>query len=89
MARKTKSKKVYNLDDEILVEFKSVLRIKVRDLDIHPEFMSEGQVRQIVAREVDTLIRESDSIEPVAHSVNLIAGSTRSTLKDVDEKQSE
>lgn len=84
---KNKSKRSYFLEEEITVELNTVLSVKIRDLGIHPECMSNSKVKRLIADYVDSLLRESSSIVPVAYKVSdTINASSKSQLYDVTHK---
>ena len=82
---KKPNKKLYNLENEIVVKLQTSLVIKVSDLDIHPDFMSVERIKQLVIKEVNDRLREPGGIEPVAFTVDILDGSAKSVLKPLDQ----
>jgi hypothetical protein len=80
------SKNKFRVEEDLLVEVISVLRVRSSDLGLAAG-ASENQARDLIVRELDWAIREcSGAIDPVAHRVNLLSSQPKSVRIRQEEK---
>ena len=66
------------IDDELIIEVKSAIKVNLRDLNINPNDMPPEAVKKALAREIDFALRTTYGLSPVAHQLKLLSITTKS-----------
>jgi len=84
------NKKIYVLEDEILVEVKTIYKLKPRDLGISPETASEAHIKEKILKTLSEGGEEEiDALKPILSRLEILKSTalTRSVPKVEDEEE--
>jgi hypothetical protein len=80
--------KNYTLEEEITINLDSIIKVRINDLGLSSKYDAINKIKNIIAKEIDCMLRLSPSLSPIKYSVDVIENNfksfTKITDKDID-----
>lgn len=78
----------YTLEEEVTINLDSIIKVRLNDFGLSSKYDAINKIKNIIAKEIDDLLRVSPSLNPIKHSINIIENNFKSfnqnTDKDID-----
>ena len=87
MDKKDSNKKIYRLEDEILIELKTVYKLQLRKLNINPETMSIPRIKEKIFKALSKYDKDQiEGLQPILRQLELLTDTsvTKSIPKNTD-----